>query len=254
MEETGATGIYPSISENIIAFASDGTIRYFDLSTQTLVDTKVRGSSPIVYQSTIVFHAFTPNPTIWMYDLRTRTAADTGIVGRHPSLYETVVSFTTPESSVLQDLNGDGDTNNWVIRYHNLKTQTTTNTKAIGRYPVLCGNRIVFTTPEKTVNQDLNGDGRILGSVIRYYDLETGRVVNTQQLGTEPSIYGDTITFYLWEDWTEQDINGDGDLNDPIVGTHKITAREFPVLGLETALFAVFLAIGSITAHFRRKN
>lgn len=252
--ETGCTGMHPSISENIIAFASDGTIHYFDLNAQTLVDTRVRGGSPFVYQNTIVFHAFNPNSTIWLYDLCTGAAVDTGIVGRLPSFYETRVAFTTPEFLVSQDLNGDGDTNDWVIRYHNLETHTTTNTKAIGRYPVLSGNRIVFATPEKGVNQDLNGDSKIQGSVIRYYDLAAGRVVNTKKLGTEPSIYDNTITYYFWESWMGQDLNYDGDQNDPIVDTYQIAVATMVIAGPKTALLMVFLLIGSIVAHSKRKE
>lgn len=255
VRNTGATGSSPSIFGNIFTFdsKSGGTIHYFDLSTRMLVDTKVKGSSPFVYQSTIVFHAFTPNLTIWMYDLHTGIAVNTGVTGRHATLYETVIAFTTPEFSIAEDLNGDGDTNDWVIRYYNLETQTITNIKAVGRYPVFLGDRIVFTTPEKAVNQDFNGDGNILGSVIRYYDLKTGKVVNTQQLGTEPDIYKDTITFYLWERWTDQDLNCDGDLSDPIVKTYQISVTRMGIVGPEIWLFLALLVISSITAYFKKR-
>jgi parallel beta-helix repeat protein len=251
--DTGANGSRPSIYRNTIAFASGGTIRYFDLNSETLVDTKAPGSSPAVYQDLIVFHlhgtptapprAAVGSPAIyqdlivfdasspqsatgtyklWTYDLRTGAVADTGIVGRDATVYENVVAFVTPESSVAEDLNGDGDTNDLVIRYYDLAKQTVVNTGAVGRYPALYGSRIVFATRERAVNQDLNGDGMIASYVIRYYDLETGQVVNTHKLGTEPDIYDDTITFYLWEDWVALDLNGDGDQGDPILGSFTV--------------------------------
>ena len=228
--KTGVTGFHPSIYGNIIAFASKGTIHYFDLSTQTLVNTKVSGYSPAIYQGLIVFHAFDPNPTICIYDLHTGAIVDTKIIGRSPTLYGTVVTFETPEALVVEDLNNDGDTYDLVIQYYDLTTKTVTNTSAVGEYPIVYGNRIVFTTPEKNVKQDLNGDGKIFGSVILYYDLDTRQMINTLQLGIEPDIYGDTISFYLWEEWIGLDFNGDGDLCDPIMRTYKAISTEMTLV------------------------
>ena len=221
VREAEATGSRPSIYGNIIAFASGGTICYFDLSTQTLVDTKVPGSSPAIYRDRIVFHVSSPKHTIWTYDLCTGAAVDTGIIGKEATLYENGVAFVTAEFSIAKDLNGDSDVHDSVIRYYDLANKTVTNTGAVGRYPALYGSRIAFTTHERYVNQDLNGDGKIAGDVIRYYDLETSQVVNTQKSGTEPDIYEDTITFYLWEGWVDLDLNGDGDQSDTIVRTYS---------------------------------
>jgi len=235
--ETGAKGLYPSIFGSIITFTSEGTIWWFDLSTQTLVDTEVPGVNPTIYENTIAFHS-TPESTILTYDLSTGAATDTGIAGKNPTIYGTVIAFETSEFSLL-DLNGDGDTNDCVIRYYDLETQIVVNTGAVGTYPALYGNRIVFATPEGEINQDLNGDGKIIGNIIRYYDLEMGEVVNTKELGTEPDIYEDTITFYFWEHWTVQDLNGDGDLDDPIGGIYQIGTRELAIEISKTAKFVV---------------
>ena len=274
--KTGITGSHPSIYGNIITFTSNGAIHYFDLNTQRLVNTGVPGKSPVIYEEMIVFHegsgpatwayeltieqgeivscVFTPISTIWIYDLRSGVAVNTGIIGENPTFYEAMIAFETHELSAGKDLNGDGDTNDWVVMSYDLETKTITNTRAVGRYPALHGNRIVFTTSEKAVNQDLNGDNKIFGNIIRYYDLKTSHMVNTQQLGTEPDIYEDTITFYLWERWTGRDLNGDGDLSDPIVDTYQIAVTEMSLVGSETWLFLALLLIGSITAYFKRKK
>jgi len=128
------------------------------------------------------------------------------------------------------------------------------STHSIGRYPALYGNRIAFTTPEWHGNQDLNGDGKILGNIIYYYNLKTGHIVNTRQLGTEPGTYEDTITFYLWEKWTGQDLDGDENQSDSIVDTYQITVRKMSIGDLETVLLLVLLVIGGITAYLKRKN
>jgi hypothetical protein len=253
VKDIGITGFHPSIYENIIVFASEDTIHYFDLSTQTLIDTKISGNNPAIYKDLIVFNT-KPGPTICTYDLCTGAIVKTGIIGENATLYETVIAFETPESSVTEDLNGDGDTNDWVICYYDLETQTITNTGVVGIFPTLYGTCIAFTTPEEDINADLNGDGRIFGNVIHYYDLKTEKVVNTRELGTEPDIYGDTVTFYLWENWTGQDLNGDGDLSDPILGTYQITAVEKATASLEIGIFLALLAIGVIIAYFKRKK
>jgi len=226
--DIGIPGRAPSVHKNIIAFVSEGTIHYYDLSTRTLKDTGLRGFFPSVYGDWIAFSLRSSGPfyTIGLYNLRSGTVTDTGVVGQNPSLYGDKIAFETWESDVQEDLNGDGDMNDRVIRYYDVTTQTVTNTGAVGQFPALYGSRIAFTTAESDVGQDLNSDGKILGNVIRYYDLSTGQVVNTGELGTEPDIYEDTISFYLWEGWADADLNGDGDQSDPIVSTYQIALTE----------------------------
>ena len=190
----GTTGSHPSIYGNIIAFSSKGTVHYFDLNTQTLVNTEVTGYNPVIYQNVIVFHAPTPKHTIWVYNLRTGESVNTGAIGKNPTIYENIIAFETLEFSTAGDLNGDGDAHDMVIRFYDLETQTITNTGAVGFYPAIYGSRIVFATRECDICQDLNGDDKILGEIIRYYDLETGLLINTGRLGTQPDIHGNTIT------------------------------------------------------------
>lgn len=243
VKRTRATGSHPSIYGNIIAFSSKGRIHYFNLSTQALVDTEVPGYSPVIYQNVIVFHAPTPNHAIWVYNLCTGELVNTGAIGKNPTICENIIAFETLEFSIAEDLNGDGDTYDLVIRSYDLETQTITNTGAVGFYPAIFGSWIVFATRECDINQDLNRDDRILGEIIRYYDLETGHLVNTCKLGTQPSIYGNTITFYLWERWADQDLNGDRDQSDPIVGTYPIAVAMIAVADPYAWPFSAFVVI-----------
>jgi hypothetical protein len=222
--DIGIPGRVPSVHKNIIAFVSAGTLHYYDLSTRTLKDTGLRGFSPSVYGDWIAFSLRSSGPfyTIGLYNLRSGTVTDTGVVGQNPSLYGDKIAFETWESDAQEDLNGDGDMNDRVIRYYDVTTQTVINTEAVGQFPALYKDRIAFETKEEAVAQDLNGDGMIRGSVIRYYDLATGQLVNTKELGTEPDIYEDIISFYLWEIWADIDLNGDEDLGDPIVHIYRI--------------------------------
>lgn len=252
--DTGTPGSHPSIYGSIITFFSHKTIHYFDLSTRALVDTKIKGYTPVIYQDFIVFTAFSPKLTIWTYNLCTGAVADTGATGKNPTNYENIIAFETPEVLVAKDLNGDGDTNDLVIRYYDLETQKITNTGAVGKYPAVYGDRIAFATREWDVTQDLNGDGKILGDVIRYYHLKTCQMVNTRQLGTEPDVYDDTITFYLLERWTGRDLSNDGDKTDAVVDTYQISVTRMVMAGSEIVPFLVFLVILGTIAYFERKK
>ncbi len=184
--------------------------------------------------------------------MRTGVVEDTGISGKNPAIYGAVIAFETSEPSILEDLNSDGDTNDLVIRYYNLETQTVTSTGAVGMYPAVYKNYIAFATPEEDINKDLNGDGKFLGNVIQYYNSRTGNVVNTQKLGTEPDIDDDTITFYLWEMWACQDINGNGSLNDPIIGTYRIAVTEMVIVCPWVLLILVIT--GCMAVYFKRRK
>ena len=250
----GATGSHLSIYGNIIAFSSKGTVHYSDLCTQTLVNTGTTGYSPVIYQNTIVFHAPTPKHTIWVYNLRTGESVNTGAIGKNPTIYENIIAFETLEFSITGDLNGDGDAHDMVIRFCDLETQTITSTGAVGFYPAIYGSRIVFATRECDICQDLNGDDEIFGEIIRYYDLKTDHLINTGELGTQPGIYGNMITFYLWETWVGQDLNGDGYQSGTFVETYQIAVAKMALAGPETMLFLAFLVAGSVIAYFKRNG
>lgn len=250
--ETGGSGFHPSIYGDTITFVSGGTICYYNYDTETLVDTEIQGENPAIYEDLIVFHAG-QDPTIWIYDYHEKAAFDTGVMGMNAAIYEDLIAFERSENSVLQDINGDGDTSDWVICCYDLETKITTHTNAVGIFPAIYQSFIAFTTPEDDINQDLNGDDKICGKVIRYYDLRTSQVINTQKLGTEPDIYGVTITYYLWEHWAGRDLDGDGDWSDPIIRTYQITATEMTMTGSEMWLFPALLVIGCAAVYLKRK-
>jgi len=221
VEDLGVKGSHPSIFANIIAFNSGGSVHYYDLSREILINTGVAGHAPAIWGHLIAFYKGFP-PTIHYYDLDTGEVRDTGAVGRHPSIYWHGIAFSTEERWLGQDLNHDGDTDDRVIRYYDLIRNEVINTGAVGRYPALWGSRIAFTTDEEAIGKDLNGDFDTKDRVIRYYELKAGRVFNTGRLGTEPDIYEDTTSFYLYESWSELDLSGDGDWGDPIVQIYKL--------------------------------
>lgn len=226
--DLGARGSHPVINDHLVAFESSGWVRYYDRTTGSLTDPRMPGQDPVVYGQRIVYSWGNP-ATIRYFDLRTGETVDTGVVGTHPAVYGNRVALVTRETDIQTDLNDSGYVDSvGVIRVYNLATEALTNTGAIGRYPMLWDGVVAFSTQESSVQTDLNGDGRHLGEVIRYYDVRTDEVVNTRHLGTEPDIYEANISFYRWERWNldSQDVNGDGDVLDPVVDVHTISGSE----------------------------
>ena len=77
-----------------------------------------------------------------------------------------------------EDLNGDGDTRDNVVRMHNLATGETTNLRlaatshvVFGDRLVVFGDRLVLRVSEPQQGVDLNGDGDIEDSVYHVVDL-----------------------------------------------------------------------------------
>lgn len=157
------------------------------------------------------------------YDIPTETVINTGAVGAHPCVYEDIIVFATSEH-LIGDLNGDGDTADTVIRYYNMSADTVTNTGVAGILPSIYGNLIAFTTAEWWIGLDLNGDGDKYDLVIRYYDLSVAMVTNTGAEGWGPSIYNDIIAFTTYEEAVNVDLNGDGDTADTVIRYYNVSA------------------------------
>lgn len=225
---TEALGWLLSLDDNIIAFeyresetsvdlngdgdTADRLISYYDISTGEVTNTGVMGVSPSLDGNMVAFH--TPESEIGLvgadlnedgdledyvvrcYDISTGTVRSIGM-GGDPSLDGNLIAFYTHEEFDAGgvDLNGDGDIEDYVIRYYDMSTGTLTNTGIVSSYPLyqtpldryawegakiaLDGDTIAFETHEDDAGEDLNGDGDIEDSIIRYYDISTGTVTNT---------------------------------------------------------------------------
>ena len=91
------------------------------------------------------------------------------------------------------------------------------NTKAVGRNPVIYGSIIAFEASEQDIDIDLNKDDDKQDKVIRYYDIDSGKLSSTEIAGHNPSIYEDYIVFETTESDQDLDLNEDGDTNDNVI-------------------------------------
>ena len=219
IKDVGMKGNTPSLHGNILVFRSSEQIAFFDLASATFLDINIQGSSPTIYGDLL---AFEWGGTVRYHDLMSKKTVDTKELGSSPFIWGDIIAFVADERTRGQDLNADGDQHDAIISYYRISTGETVYTGVSGSLPWVYGNVIVFCAYEWAGGKDLNADGKTLGSVIQYYDISTGEVVNTGILGAEPSIYQETITYYVWESWVGCDLTGDGDVSDPVVGFFRI--------------------------------
>ncbi len=213
---TEIRGRQPSIHGSLVAFETpEGVIAVWDTATGR-VEELAAGREPAIWGSLVAFRG--EGGRIGVYDLRRRTLLDTGARGREPAMYESVVAFTAPAPQ-----RGKGVE---VIRYFDVATGQLYDTGAVGSFPAVWGERIVFQTREGLARRDLNGDGDRRDTVLRYFDLRERRVINTGQVGYEPDLYEDVVAYWSYEPELGRDLNGDGDLHDPVVITYPLGAAE----------------------------
>jgi len=122
------------------------------------------------------------------------------------------------------------------------------NAKADGRNPVIYGSTVVFETAEQDVELDLNNDGDKKDMVIRYYDVDSGELLNTEMAGKNPSVHANTIAFETAEADQDIDLNSDGDKTDNIIIYYDIRDKKVistTAEGKSPNLFADFIAFST---------
>lgn len=134
--------------------------------------------------------AFSNGSTICYYNATTGITTDTGVEGTNPSMFESIITFHRESTSPPYA----------TIRYYNVTSGTETDTGIVGDGASIYADRIAFATNETFAGTDLNGDGELNASIIRFYDIWSGAVINTGETGLgdkwlKTSIYGDTIVF-----------------------------------------------------------
>ena len=159
-------GSDPAIHGNIIAFytnewginldlnndgdTSDDIIRYYNILTDTITNTESDVSNPDVYGDIIAFKVseYTTDTDINLdgdefdgfiayHKISTGITTMTNTEGSYPSIYENTIALETIEQWYGTDLTGDGDTEDYVIRYYDIPTDVTTNTGEIGSEPCI---------------------------------------------------------------------------------------------------------------------
>ena len=258
-------GAWPSTDGRLIAYTayewwvgedlnndsdqSDGVMVYYDLQRQRTVNTRMEGIMPSVSGGVLAFtskyYDVRPSPpyeiTYVLLDEQDQTEDDsdsygvnrsTGVtlMGEDPSVSGSIVAFNVREVWVGQDLDGDNANNSCMIRYHDVSTNTTTETYAQGWAATGSGNLIFFLAYD-TMHQ----------TVLKYYDISSGITTDTGIVVSRisSSCSGDKISFTTSESTFGYDVNGDYDLTDSVIGYYDVSES----MAMSTNLLAEYSSI-----------
>ncbi|RLI18068.1 hypothetical protein DRO54_10625, partial [Candidatus Bathyarchaeota archaeon] len=173
------------------------------------------------------------DPIIRYVDWSSGALINTKAIGEHALVDGDIIAFQTYEGSFLginQDLNGDEDKEDIVLRYFNISDGQVTNTTVEIRYDdfSISGNIIAFTSPTNELgyfnlsdrtatytglegyNPSVSGDIIAFETDeyrpnIGYYNISSGQYKEIPWLlpgigGYQPSISGNIIAFKYWEE------------------------------------------------------
>lgn len=226
LHSTEMPGENPSVYGSIIAFethedhagkdlnedsdTADRVIQYYDTEKKTTTSTKTTGRQPLIFAYYIVFETSEreegkdlnddedKEDTIFQYyNIHEQKTINTKIEAQNLFLFQYLVVFSTSEKAAKTDYNNDGDKEDRVIAYYDLKTQELTITNQIGDYPSTNGKRILFLTDESEVKIDLNDDGDEDDKIFQVYSLQTKTGFSTKTKGTRTTMNKNGIAAYL---------------------------------------------------------
>lgn len=249
---TSAQAQNPSIWGTLIAYNSpDHFIHLYNTKASTDQDTRASGIKPSLHYNTAAFHtletdvgidlngdADTNDTVIRYYDLTTKKVTNTRAAGENATIVDAFLVFQTSETSINQDLNGDSDQDDTIIRVYALTTRQIISQYIPGSQPIsiLHTRAAVFTTQEATAKQDYNNDGDTEDTAIQYYIPSEGKAYNLPYEGHDPSITDTTLTF------TSQ-----GRLHFYNITSHKLVTTEFIGTNPHTSDDLVTYTTGDLT-------
>jgi hypothetical protein len=136
------------------------------------------------------------------------------------------------------DLNGDGDTLDFVLQVYDASTGMVRNTgyEASGGFR-MADRYIAFSVLEsRQGSTDLNGDGDTSDLVQFLFDAQTGAVTNLGLATTAFRIDGNVLAFTVNEAAQGgADLNGDGDAKDSVLFLYNLTTHALTNVGLDAA-------------------
>lgn len=207
----------------------------------------VVGERPVIYGDIFVYER---SGHIYAYDISEKMESEVAL-GSSPSLFGYTVAFETKESDA--DLNGDGDKDDYVIQYADVKDKIVTNLAAAGRHPAIFSRFIVFSTKESDLGVDFSNDGDLNDDIVRVYDFDSKVVSNLEAVGDFPVVNQRALIFVTEESQLGADLNADGDKLDSILRvfdkeSRKVANSKLPAerLVLAKSNNAVFSSDGKI--------
>lgn len=253
---TAAAGDNPSVYGNVIVFRTPrGVIQYYDIEGRRLFNTTVVGEEPKVWGDMIVFAG--NDQKLRIYNVSSGSLENIGVFGSNPTLDGRVIAFSTVETLVNTDLDGDGTINPFtsVVRFYDLSTRAVVNTGAVGDrtsvynmliafdYALNAPIRLYNITSGEVINTGavgftptIYGDHVFLeNGTIRQYVTSSGASTDTRIDGTSPSAFKNLVAFETDENIVNKDLNGDQIVKDVVIRYFELPLRDIAVTSLVTS-------------------
>jgi hypothetical protein len=197
---------------------------------------------------------------VQLFDARTRQLRDLGVPGFAVLLRGRLLVVGVPEQAppdaIGRDLNGDADTDDFVIHVFDTARGTLRNLGFVCCDVYDLGDsfpgRLAFSVPESSQGgRDLNGDGDDDDLVLHVFELRTGAVTNTG-LAVPTSVEravaaaGQRLVASVRESSQGNvDLNGDGDTDDAVVHVFDSARGRAVNLGLAEDANAFLFQVGA---------
>ncbi|MCZ6792974.1 MAG: hypothetical protein O7J95_05100 [Planctomycetota bacterium] len=161
-----------------------------------------------------------------LHDPALGTSTNLGLAAARFRLSGKWLVLTVAESSQGgQDLNEDGDGADEVLHLHDLELGITTNLEMSVNFYFVSGRWVILGISEAAHGgRDLNGDGDAEDLVLHLHHLDQGTTNNLEvATGASFSLFLNWLVFQVPESQQGgQDLNEDGDAEDPILHVHDL--------------------------------
>ncbi len=159
------------------------------------------------------------------------------------------------------DLNGDGDTNDFVLHAHHVETGETRNLglNALGAVRVDQDWMAFGVSESRQGLTDLNGDGDTADTVLHVYNATTNSTVNLQLAMPATSAF-ETVAGHIVVRVSESsqgavDRNGDGDTSDSVLAVHNLATGVTTNVGIAVEHFDLEGSyVAAVTSESRQGN
>jgi hypothetical protein len=194
VKNTGREARNPSVYEYIIAYQDKSRgLYYYNTDSRVFTSIKERGTFPSIYGNRIGFVTSESDAgtdmnddgdendgVVQYYKIDNDSITNTKEVGEKVLMLRDYLVYDSPEYKAEEDLNGDNDRDDRIIKYIDFDNEDIVNTRRDGTSPA------GYKTGPIVAND---------GSQLVLIDLETRRSTKTGINGTSPSLYGDLIVY-----------------------------------------------------------
>lgn len=178
---------WPEIDGKYIAFIHENhetgmfELKYFDTDTEATFKTGF-DADYLAFSGTAIVYSLSRD--VFMFDLSTNTSTPTGAKAiRLAYSGGDYIALSTDEQDDLVDLNVDGDTDDYIIQYYVISTDTLVNTGLEGTTPTIEGelivatdwpNILVYNITADTASYPVSGSYPVIASGYISYFVTTG--------------------------------------------------------------------------------